>query len=68
MKKFKFEIEFTEEDLEGDEFWEEAIEKDGTGIATLLEVLAEAIESTNIMINADRTAASAIKLVKYTDE
>jgi len=28
MKKFKFEITITEQDVEGDEFWEQAIERD----------------------------------------
>lgn len=68
MKKFKFEIELTEADLDGDEFWEEAILRDGTGITTLLEVLVQAIEDTNIMINADRNVSTAIKLIKYSDE
>jgi len=44
MKTFKFEITLTDEMLEGDEFWEDAIKRDGTGITELTECLQRSIE------------------------
>ena len=67
MKTFKFEITITEEDVEGDEFWEQAIERDGTGIAELTEAIAQAIEDSNLMVSSDRKPADAIKLISYKD-
>ena len=67
MKTFKFEITLTEQDLEGDEFWEQALEEDGTGISTLTEALEQAITDSNIMVGSDRTAKDVIKLISYTD-
>ena len=66
MKTFKFELIITEEDVEGDEFWEDALKRDGTGIADLIEAIAEALESSNLMINSDRKPIDIIKLVKYS--
>ena len=67
MKEFKFEITITEDDVAGDEFWEEAIEKDGTGISDLTESIIQAIEDSNLMVSSDRTPADVVKLVSYKE-
>jgi len=67
MKQFKFEITLTDQDLMGDEFWEEAIERDGTGIADLLETLEQMIEDSNLIVSSDKTPKDVIKLISYTD-
>lgn len=68
MKTFKFEIVFTENDLTGDEFWNDAIQKDGTGIADLTEALICAIEDSNIMVNSDRDPKDVVRLISYADD
>jgi hypothetical protein len=65
MKKFKFEITITEQDVEGDEFWEQAIERDGSGIAELTDAIAHAIDDSNLLINSDNDAKDVIKLVSF---
>lgn len=67
MKEFKFELTITEEDVEGDEFWEQALEKDGTGIIELTETIAQAIEDSNLMVNSNRKPIEIIKLKSYKD-
>jgi len=67
MKTFKFEITITEDDLAGDEFWEQAIEKDGTGISDLTDSIIQAIEDSNLMISSDRKPSDAVKLISYKD-
>lgn len=68
MKTFKFEIIINEEDVSGDEFWEEAVEKDGTGITDLTEAIVQAIENSNIMIGSSRKVSEVVKLISYKDE
>ena len=68
MKVFKFEITITEDDVNGDEFWENALERDGTGIADLTEAIAQAIEDSNLMIGSDRNPKDVIKLISYTEK
>lgn len=67
MKQFKFEIILTEDDVSGDEFWEQALERDGTGIAELTEALAQAIEDSNLMVGSERAPKEVIKLVSFQD-
>jgi len=67
MKKFKFEITLDESDLDGDEFWENALEKDGTGISELTEVLERMLTDSNLIISSDKTAKDVIRLVSYAD-
>jgi hypothetical protein len=67
MKQFKFEITLTEADLEDDEFWEQALGRDGTGIAELTEALAQAIEDSNLMINSENTPKEVIKLISFQE-
>lgn len=68
MKTFKFEITITEDDVNGDEFWEGALEKDGTGIAELTDVIVQALEETNLFISSERSVSDIVKLVSYKDE
>lgn len=67
MKTFKFEITLTEEDLEGDKFWEEALERDGTGITALKEYLAQMIEDSNLIVGSTKEPIEIIKLISYTE-
>ena len=67
MKVFKFELIITDRDVEGDEFWEQAIERDGTGVADLTEAIAQAIEESNLMVNSERKPIEALKLKSYSD-
>jgi len=68
MKRFTFELVITERDVEGDEFWEQALERDGTGIAELTEAIAQAIKDSNLMVGSDRKPIEAISLKKYETE
>jgi len=68
MKKFKFEIELTEKDLEGDEFWEDAIEQDNTGIKALTQALVDTIIESNLLVSSPRVAEDIIRLIHYSDE
>lgn len=68
MKTYKFEIILTEDDVNGDEFWEQAVERDGTGIADLTEAIAQAIEDSNLMISSQKKPMEVIKLISYKDE
>ena len=67
MKVFKFELTITEDDVNGDEFWEDSIEKDGTGIKYLTDAIAQAIEYSNLMVSSLRKPIDVIKLISYTD-
>lgn len=66
MNTFKFEITLVDEDLIGDEFWEEAIEEDGTGIAKLTRTLGMMIDDYDLIINSDKKGADCVKLKSYT--
>jgi hypothetical protein len=65
MKTFTFEITLLESDVQGDEFWEDAIKEDGTGIKALTEYLIQAIEESNLMYGSDREVKDVIKLISY---
>ena len=69
MKRFKFEITITEDDVAGDEFWEDALKKDGTGIEDLKGAIVQALEDSNIFVSSDRSIKDDIvKLVSYSDD
>lgn len=69
MKRFKFEINITEDDVAGDEFWEDALKKDGTGIEDLKGAIVQALEDSNIFVSSDRSIKDDIvKLVSYSDD
>ena len=68
MKQYKFEIILTEEDVEGDEFWEEALAEDPTGIIPLTDTLKQIIQDSNLVINSPKTIDEIIKLVSYGDK
>ena len=67
MKTFKFELTITEDDVSGDEFWEEAIEKDGTGISALTEAIEQAICDSNLIVGSNRKPKDIIKLISYKE-
>jgi hypothetical protein len=67
MKVFKYELIITDQDVEGDEFWEQALERDGTGIAELTEAIAQAIEDSNLMVGSDKKPIEALKLKSYSE-
>lgn len=69
MKQFKFEITLKEDDLEGDEFWENALERDGTGVADLTDYLIQIIKDSNLFACcSDQEAKNTIKLISYTNK
>lgn len=67
MNKFVFKITFFEEDLIGDEFWEDALKRDGTGITELLKLLQGYVSESNLLVTSDRTPQDTVKL-KYFGE
>jgi hypothetical protein len=66
MKTFKFELTFTDEQLEGDEFWEEALNQDGIGIAALIESVESMVKGSNLIDNR-LPIGNIVKLSSYTD-
>lgn len=67
MKKFKFEITLTEDDLCGDEFWEDAIKQDGTGIAALQESFEMMIEQSNLIVSSNKSPKDVVRIISYED-
>ena len=67
MKQYKFEITINDTDLEGDEFWEEAIKEDKTGINGLTEFLEQIIRESNMLCGSNLEPKDIIKLISYTD-
>lgn len=65
MKRYKFEIEFTEEDLLKDEFFEE-VQAAGAGGAEILRNDIADILDEHIMFSVE--AKSLITVKSYTDE
>jgi len=68
MRKFKFEINIEEIDVEGDEFWEEALQKDGSGIDVLTKTINDIFTESNLFISSDKNISDIIKLVKFSCE
>jgi hypothetical protein len=66
MKKFVFEITIDESDLEGDEFWEDALAVDGTGITELTANLEFIIKESNLILS-DKNIKDIIKLKEYKE-
>ena len=70
MKKYVFEITLTEEDLCGDEMWEEIMdETNSKGVAELTKYLQGALlgEITILPPHGDEIAKGAVKLKSFTD-
>lgn len=65
MKKYIFEIIIEEKDIEGDEFWEEALEEDPSGIVPLTSTLKSLVQT--IMPNVE-DLSEIVKLKKYSNE
>ena len=69
MKEFKFEITLIEGDLSGDEFWENALERDGTGVADLTDYLTQIIIESNLLACcSDKEVKNTIKLISYKNK
>jgi len=69
MQTYIFTLTLTSDDLGGDEFFEDAIAKDGTGITDVTYALKCMMKESNFIADADAdTMDSIIKLVKYTDK
>jgi hypothetical protein len=68
MKTFKFEITLTDDMLCGDEFWEDALKADGTGITVLTEAVVDAILSANIVNMMDPPMNEIVKLIEYNEK
>jgi predicted HAD superfamily hydrolase len=70
MKTYKFTVTLEEWMIEGDEFWEEALDKEPTGVITLHEALKEAIDSQfQIKYNHDDVDMdSVVQLKEYQDK
>ena len=68
MKKYKFQLEIFESDVDGDEFWEEATINDNTGIKSLTSAIKELLIDSNLFISSDRDYDDIVKLVEYKDE
>ena len=68
MRKFKFEINIEEIDVEGDEFWEDALQKDGSGIEVLTKTINDIFTESNLFISSDKNISEIIKLVKFSCE
>jgi hypothetical protein len=70
MKKYVFEITLTEEDLCGDEMWEDMMSRTNSeGVAELIKALRGALlgEFTLLPPDADEIARGAVKLKSFTD-
>ncbi len=70
MKKYVFEITLTEEDLCGDEMWEEMMSNTNSGgVAELTEALQQSLlgEFTLLPPDADEIAKGAVKLKSFSD-
>ena len=48
-------------DVEGDEFWEEALAEDPTGIKPLTDTLKQIIQDSNLVINSPNTIDEIVK-------
>jgi hypothetical protein len=66
MKKYVFQLTITEDMVAGDEFWEEFLREDPTGIMPLTEALVQAIEDSNLIVGAHE-AKDAVKLLSYSE-
>lgn len=64
MKTYRFELLITEQDVSGDEFWEEVISEDETGITGLKEAIWQALKDSNLILSKD---FNGLKLTEYKD-
>lgn len=68
MAQFKFEITLNSDDLDGDEFWEEALKEDGTGVGLLTRSLIYAIDDSLILVGGQKEGKDVIKLIEYKEK
>ena len=67
MKQYKFEIAIKESDVWGDEFWEDVLKEDLSGITGLKEAIDQIFEDSNLFIGSDRKLSDIIKLTEYKE-
>jgi hypothetical protein len=67
MKTYKFEIIQTEEMLEGDEYWEDVLEKDPTGITPILTDIIDSLDDKFGLTVTGQNPKSIVKLIDYKD-
>ncbi len=71
MKKYVFEITLTEEDLSGDEMWEEIMDETSSeGVAELQKALSESLLGKFTLLSPydEEIAKKAVKLKSFTDK
>lgn len=68
MKRYKFEIEIDEDDVAGDEFWEQCLSEDPTGIKPLYDTICELFEDNNLFISSDKDIKEIVTLKKFEDK
>ena len=67
MKTYRFEIILTDEMLEGDEYWEDVLEEDASGIKPVLTDIIDALDDKFGLTVHGRDARSIVKLIEYKD-
>lgn len=67
MKQYKFEITLTENQLKGDEFWEDIIDSEPTGITGMVESMKQAIQDKFFGYPSDEIDEIVV-LTEYTDK
>lgn len=65
MKKYTFEIVFTDDDLGEDEFTEEVFEKDESGLPVLTETLVTIIRDNLFPSMSEDEVRNIVKLKSY---
>lgn len=68
MKTYKFEVTLTEEMLEGDEFWENVIKEDNTGITPLLGIICDSISETFSIADNGYNVSDYVTLKEFKDQ
>lgn len=66
MKKFKFEVTLSEEDLNGSEFWEECMEQEDGGAEMIRQTLQDAIEYYSLLLDSD--PVEAVRFIKMEED
>ena len=67
MKTYKFEITLDENQLAGDEFWEEITRKDSTGVSGMTDAMKDAIQDHFFGYPSD-DIEDIVVLKEYTDK
>ena len=62
MKTFKFEVTLSEEDVNGDEFYEECLEQPDGGLEMIRQAVEDALVFNNLISDSDQK-----KQLKFTN-